>query len=300
MMPAAITASPADSFLPVPDPVAFSMFGLEIRWYAICVVLGMVLGVSLAYKLAPRKGIDPEHILDVSLWALPLGVLGARAYYVLFTWDYYSAHPDQILNIRGGGLAIHGGLIVGITTAILLVKHWKGNFWDYLDVLMPGIALGQAIGRWGNYFNSEAHGTATDLPWAIYADGELVHPTFLYESIWCLLLCIFLVWFDKHGKGNFRGRNVALYMILYSVERFFVEGLRTDSLMIGSLRQAQVISIAIAAAGIALFLVMKKIGSRAPAAVDASGTEEAEKPADTEIQERSAQDGDAEKKDETV
>ncbi len=261
-VPAALAASPADSFLPVPDPIAFRVFGLEIRWYAICVVLGMVLGVSLAYMRAPKKGIDPEHVLDIALWALPLGVIGARLYYVLFTWEYYSAHPDQILNIRGGGLAIHGGLIFGIGTAIFLIKRYKGNIRDYMDILMPGIALGQAIGRWGNYFNSEAHGVETDLPWAIYAEGKLVHPTFLYESIWCLLLCIFLIWADDHMKGGFKGRNAALYLILYSVERFFVEGLRTDSLMIGSLRQAQLISLAMIAGGIVLFFVLKKAGDR--------------------------------------
>ena len=278
--PMALSASPADSFLPVPDPVAFSFFGMDIMWYAICVVMGMVCGVGLAYKLAPRKGIDPEHILDICLWALPLGVLGARAYYVLFTWDYYSAHPEQILNIRGGGLAIHGGLILGIGTAIFLIKRWKGNIWDYLDVIMPGIALGQAIGRWGNYFNSEAHGVATDLPWAIYADGELVHPTFLYESIWCFLLCIFLVWADKHLKGGFRGRNVALYLILYSIERFFVEGLRTDSLMIGSLRQAQLISLAMIAGGIALYFLLKRADAKIAKTAEEKAPEEAPAPAD--------------------
>jgi phosphatidylglycerol:prolipoprotein diacylglycerol transferase len=256
--PMALTASPADSFLPVPDPVAFSIFGIDIMWYAVCVVMGMVCGVGLAMKLAPRKGIDPEHLLDIALWALPLGIVGARIYYVVFTWGYYKDHLDQILNLRGGGLAIHGGLILGIGTAIFMIRKFKGNILDYLDILMPGIALGQAIGRWGNYFNSEAHGVATDLPWAIYADGKLVHPTFLYESIWCLLLCIFLVWADKHLRGGFKGRNAALYLILYSIERFFVEGLRTDSLMIGNLRQAQLISLVMIAGGVILFFVLKK------------------------------------------
>ena len=289
LAPLALSASPADSFLPVPDPIAFSIFGLEIRWYAICLTLGMICGVALAYFLAPRKGIDPEHIVDVCLWALPIGIVGARLYYVIFTWDYYGAHPDQILNIRGGGLAIHGGLLFGIATGIMVIKYYKGKILDYMDVMMPGIALGQAIGRWGNYFNSEAHGVATDLPWAIYADGELVHPTFLYESIWCLLLCIFLVWADKHLKGSFPGRNVCFYLVLYSIERFFVEGLRTDSLMFGSLRQAQITSLAMIAGGIVLWFIFKNRSKNTkPAAAGAEKTEQEPVAAGASIQEGSS------------
>ena len=130
----------------------------------------------------------------------------------------------------------------------------KVNILDLLDLIFPEVALGQAIGRWGNFFNSEAHGGPTDLPWAIEVDGEMVHPTFLYESIWCLLLFIFLIWFSK--RTSFKGQIVCLYGMLYSVERFFVEGLRTDSLMIGPLRQAQVISIAIFTVSLAAYIML--------------------------------------------
>ena len=238
------------SFLPVPDPVAFKVFGLDIRWYGIMVVLGMICAVLLSQRRAPKYGIDPERVLDVVLWAIPLGVVGARAYYVIFEWSRYKDDFMQVFNMRAGGLAIHGGLIVGILTAFIITRRWGQTIWRWMDIFSPGIALGQAIGRWGNYFNSEAHGGPTTLPWAIYADGELVHPTFLYESLWCLLLCLFLLWFDAKGKKKFEGQIFLLYGILYSVERFFVEALRTDSLYIGPLRQAQMISIGVIAAAL--------------------------------------------------
>ena len=142
------------------------------------------------------------------------------------------------------------------------MRHWKQSALKWLDLAGPSIALGQALGRWGNYFNSEAHGTPTTLPWAILADGELVHPTFLYESIWCLLLCIGLCIFEKKRKKSFDGQIIMLYAILYSVERFFVEGLRTDSLWIGSLRQAQVISVCIIVLCIIGYIFLKKRGEK--------------------------------------
>ena len=247
------------SFLPVPDPVAFKVFGFEIRWYAICIVLGIIAAVIICEKRTDLYGIRPkDKVLDLVLWVIPIGVVGARLYYCLFEWENYKDDPISILYIHQGGLAIHGGLLFGIATAIIVTRRWKDDPVKWLDIIAPGIAIGQAIGRWGNYFNSEAHGTPTDLPWAIEVDGQLVHPTFLYESLWCLLLCIGLCIFEKKRKKRFDGQIFCLYVIIYSVERFFVEGLRTDSLWIGPLRQAQVISVCCVVLGIAGYVLLKK------------------------------------------
>ena len=246
-------------FLPVPDPVAFTVFGLDIMWYALFMTGSICIGFALMYFRAKKKGLDPEHVLDLAIYCVPAGILGARLYYVLFRWDYYSADLSQILNLRGGGMAIHGSLIGGIGMAIYLFRKWKEPPLKWLDLAAVSFPLAQSIGRWGNYFNSEAHGGPTDLPWAIYADGEFVHPTFLYESIWCFLLFLFLLWFDESGKKSFDGQLICMYAALYSLERIFVEGLRTDSLMIGPFKQAQVISACAIAASIALYALFRRM-----------------------------------------
>lgn len=244
-------------WLPVPDPVAFTIAGISIRWYAICLTTGMIVGLLLAYFRAPKKLLSQERILDYFIWCAPAGIIGARAYYVAFEWERYKGDLMAIFNFRGGGLAIHGTLI-GVFIALYFVsKHYKEDMLQWIELTAPCWPLAQAIGRWGNYFNSEAHGVATTLPWAIYADGEWVHPTFLYESIWCFLLFIFILWWDESGRTEFKGQLICFYMMFYSVERFFVEGLRTDSLYIGSFRQAQVLSAAAFAAGIVLYFVFK-------------------------------------------
>ena len=245
-------------FLPVPNPVAFTIFGFDIMWYGVIIVIGMILSVLLGCKRAQRYKLDPDRLIDFALYGIIAGVIGARLYYVVFEWGYYSQYPSEILNIRNGGLAIHGGLIFGVGIAIILGRIWKEDMVKWFDIIAPCVALGQAVGRWGNYFNSEAHGIETTLPWAIYADGKLVHPTFLYESIWCFLLCIFLVWFDRSGKKAFDGQISVLYLVLYSVERFFVEGLRTDSLWIGRFRQAQLISIGLILFALVLTIIWSK------------------------------------------
>ncbi len=245
-------------WLPVPNPVAFSIFGLDIMWYGICLTTGVIAGFVVLYLKAPSRGLDKEHTLDLAICGVPFGIIGARLYYVIFEWDQYKDNLKSIIDIRSGGLAIHGAIIGGFGACIVLLLIWKNeNIFDWVDMAVLGLPLGQAIGRWGNYFNSEAHGTATDLPWAIFADGEWVHPTFLYESLWCFILFLFLLWFDKH-KGKYRGQNVCLYMILYSIERFLVEGLRTDSLYIGNFRQAQVISVVMIILGIIGLSICRK------------------------------------------
>jgi len=235
-----------------PDPIAFSIGSLDVRWYGILIAAGMLLAVLISCRRAPSHGLTDNDVLDVALWMLPIGVIGARLYYVIFNHDLYHSFYD-VINIRSGGLAIHGGLIFGFLTVAVICRIKKINLLNMADLLIPTVALAQSIGRWGNFFNGEAHGGPTDLPWGILVDGVKVHPTFLYESIWCLLLFIFLsVWNNKHRTAY--GQTFALYAILYSVERFFVEALRTDSLMIGPFKQAQVISICAIAAGIILYI----------------------------------------------
>ncbi|MBR6473367.1 MAG: prolipoprotein diacylglyceryl transferase [Firmicutes bacterium] len=227
-----------------PGRVCFTIFGIDIMWYGVLIGLAFIVATIISMKRAPKLGIKPDSFLDVIIWLIPSSLIGARAYYVIFNWSYFAGDIKQILNVRAGGLAVHGGLLLGILTVYLVCRHDKENFLDMLDLCAPVIALGQAIGRWGNFFNEEAHGTETDLPWAQIIDGTGYHPTFLYESIWCFLLFLFLIWFSNH-KRSFSGQLICLYFMLYSFERFFVESLRTDSLMIGPLRQAQVISIAL-------------------------------------------------------
>ena len=224
-----------------PDPIAFNIFGVDIRWYGILIAFGMLLAVYISCKRAHTHGITEDDVLDLAVWMLPIAVIGARIYYVIFNHSLYHSFAD-VINIRNGGLAIHGGLIFGILVVIAVCKRRNINPLNMLDLIAPSVALAQAIGRWGNYFNGEAHGGPTDLPWAILVDGQLVHPTFLYESIWCLILFFALSWFDKK-KRTAMGQTLSLYLIFYSVERFLVEDLRTDSLMIGPFKQAQVISI---------------------------------------------------------
>ena len=260
--------------LPVPySDTAFTLFGMEIKWYAIMIVTGMILAVLLACKRSAKYGFDTDTILDLMLWVLPAAVIGARAYYVIFEWDRYAGNLKEILNFRGGGLAIHGGLIAAFLVAWLICRKKGLNIVKGLDMAAPSIALGQAIGRWGNYFNQEAHGGPTDLPWGILVDGEYVHPTFLYESLWCFLLVGILILIAR--KQKFDGQIILLYGILYSVERYFVEGLRTDSLWIGPFRQAQVLSLTIIVACTVLYIVLQKRAAKAAGTADAEPEAEA-------------------------
>ncbi len=239
-----------------PNPIAFTLFGLEVRWYGILIGLGFMLGILISYLRAPKMNIKPDHVLDFCIFMIPFSIIGARIYYVIFEWDYYAGDIKKMLDIRAGGLAIHGGLIVGIIVCILVCRYHKIKVFDMLDLMFPQVALGQAIGRWGNFFNSEAHGGPTDLPWGIMVDGVKVHPTFLYESIWCFLLFFFLLFVSRNKK--FPGQIVLLYGILYSVERFFVESLRTDSLMIGPFKQAQVLSIFVIILCLSIYIFLNR------------------------------------------
>ena len=238
-----------------PDPVAFTLFGMDIMWYGILIGTGFVLAIILCYKRAPKHGIQSDHILDFAIFLIPASIIGARAYYVIFSWENYVGDFWKILNIRNGGLAIHGGIIAGLIVGLLVCKYHKINFLEMADLVLPTVALAQAIGRWGNFFNSEAHGGPTDLPWAVWADGQYVHPTFLYESLWCFALFWFLLWLDK--RRAFPGQIACLYGMLYSLERCLVEQLRTDSLMIGSFKQAQILSFFVFVFCLALYIILR-------------------------------------------
>lgn len=234
------------------DPVAFQIGPLEVRWYGILIATALALGTYLAYREAARQKIHPDHVLNIVIVAMPLAFIGARIYYVVFRWfEYYRFHPSEIFAIWHGGLAIHGALLFGVLGGFLVVRRSKLNFWQMADIVAPSIILGQALGRWGNFFNQEAYGYPTDLPWGIYVAGAYRHPTFLYESLWNFAVFVFLVWFRKR-EATKSGEIFLSYLVLYSFGRFFVEGFRTDSLMLGPLRVAQVLSIALIVGGIYL------------------------------------------------
>ena len=238
--------------MPVPEPVAFTIFGIDIMWYAVLITSGMIIATVICCVRAPKHDLTSDQIINFVIICIPAAIIGARLYYVVFNWEFYASDIKKILNIRGGGLAIHGGLIFAFVAVCILCAVWKLRPLNVLDLAAPCIAIAQAIGRWGNYFNSEAHGGPTDLPWAITVNGQSVHPTFLYESIWCFLLFFFLIYVDNRRK--FEGQTLLLYGILYSAERFFVEALRTDSLMIGPFKQAQVLSLSVIAVCIIAYL----------------------------------------------
>lgn len=239
------------------NPIAFSVFGFDIRWYGIFIALAMLIASTFVLRKGKGMGISEDDLMDLIIWVLPSAIIGARVYYVLFfDLGYYLSEPMEILNLRAGGLAIHGGVIGGVLAGYFVTKKKNMPFVKLADVVAPVLILGQAIGRWGNYFNGEAHGGPTDLPWGIMVDGVKVHPTFLYESVWNFAIFAFLL--RLLNKRHFDGQVAALYLILYSIGRFFIEGLRTDSLMIGPLRVAQVISLVLIALGVAIYQWGKK------------------------------------------
>ena len=233
------------------DRVAFSIFGLDIMWYGILIAIGIVLAITASSKEASRLGYDEGQIIDICIFAIPIGIIGARLYYVIFNWNQYAGNFREIINIRGGGLAIHGGILAGVLTVWIYTKIKEIDFLITSDILVLGLPMAQAIGRWGNFINGEAHGGPTNLPWAILVEGQKVHPTFLYESTWDWMIFAYLFMFRK--KKKYEGQLLVNYIFLYSLGRFFIEGLRTDSLMLGPIRMAQFISFV----GVLVALLMK-------------------------------------------
>jgi len=223
------------------NPVAFEVFGIAIRWYGILMATAILIGSIVMIKNGKKIGVKEEDLIDLILWVLPSAIIGARLYYVAFEWQHYQGDIMKIINVRNGGMAIHGGVLGGVIAGYIFCKIRKLEFWRLADIAAPALIFGQALGRWGNFANSEAHGGPTDLPWAIVVDGIKVHPTFLYESIWNLGVLAILLVYGKKKKSH--GEIFGLYLIGYSVGRFFIEGLRTDSLMFMGMRVAQLISI---------------------------------------------------------
>lgn len=252
-----------------PGAIALQIGPLAIRWYGLLIATGVLLGTTLAHRDAIRRGIDPDRLLNAIVVAVLVALLGARLYYVLFNWDYYGANPAKILAVWEGGLAIHGGLIAGLLATILYCRYAKLSLPITLDIMAPCVAIGQAIGRWGNFFNQEAFGVPTNLPWKLYIDPahrppqlaafEYFHPTFLYESLWNLLV-FGILWFGLRKRLQARpGALTLCYLGLYSIGRFFVEGLRIDSLMLGTFRAAQVASLLlVVASGVGLSLMARR------------------------------------------
>lgn len=248
------------------NPIAFKIFGMDIRWYGIMISMGMLLGILLAKFSSKLRGVDYDELLNAVLISLPIGIVGARLYYVIFNFDYYMANKAEILNIRAGGLAIHGGLIFGIFSAYIYFKHKKISFLKYADAAVPSIILAQALGRWGNFFNQEAHGGPVTYEFiskfpqfiqnGMHIGGVYYHPTFLYESIWNIGIMVVLLMLLK--KSLREGIVLFSYIGLYSVGRYFIEGLRTDSLMLGPFRQAQLISLTGVAIWIVFLLITRK------------------------------------------
>jgi len=248
------------------NPVAFSIFGLDIMWYGILIAFGVIAAIILSEYICKINDTSFDEIINIFLVAFPAGVIGARLYYVAFEFDYYKNNLVDILNIRQGGLAIHGGIIFSMLAAYIYTRVKKESFLKFVDTAAPCIVIAQAIGRWGNFFNSEAHGGAVSLSFiqkfpefiqkGMNINGIYYHPTFLYESIWDLCICIILIALIK--KKPRRGTVIASYAGLYSLGRFFIEGLRTDSLMFGNIRMAQFVSIlGILICVIALLIIYK-------------------------------------------
>jgi phosphatidylglycerol---prolipoprotein diacylglyceryl transferase len=254
------------------DPTAFSLGPFTVQWYAIFIMTGAFLAAILAGKLAEFRGLKSDAIFDIALVSIISGVIGARLYFVMLEWDYYGQNLVQILNIPRGGLSIHGAIIFGVAAIILMTWRMKQPVLSWLDVAAPAVALGQAIGRWGNYANQEAFGTPTDRPWGIeirpenrpaeYADATHFHPTFFYESVLNLInaaLLTFLIVRFSGEKWMRAGDILAVYLITYGMIRIPLEWLRTDSLYIGPMPAAYWLSGALILGGIVLLVLNRTV-----------------------------------------
>ncbi|HAB9709614.1 TPA_asm: prolipoprotein diacylglyceryl transferase [Listeria monocytogenes] len=235
------------------DPVAIQIGSISVKWYGVIIASAVVIALLLALSEANKRKMDKEIIVDLLIWAIPISIISARIYYVIFEWDFYKNNLGEIVKIWHGGIAIYGALIGAVLTAIIFSRIKKISFWQLADVVAPSLIIAQAIGRWGNFMNQEAHGAETTrsfleslhLPDFIinqmYIDGAYYQPTFLYESLWNVLGFVILL-IIRRTKIR-RGELFLGYVIWYSFGRFFIEGMRTDSLMWGDFRVSQALSL---------------------------------------------------------
>ncbi len=255
------------------DPVAFNLGPLSVRWYGIIIAVGILLGYFVAQRALVKAGLHKDTLVDIIFYSALFGFIAARIYFVIFQWPYYAENPSEIIKIWHGGIAIHGGLIGGFIAGVIVCKVKNLNPFQIGDIVAPSIILAQGIGRWGNFMNHEAHGGPVSrafleqlhLPNFIienmYINGQYYHPTFLYETIWDVAGFIILVNIRKHLK---LGETFFLYLTWYSIGRFFIEGLRTDSLMLTSnIRVAQLVSILLILISISL-IVYRRIKYNPP------------------------------------
>lgn len=270
-----------------PGPVLVELGPLTIRWYGLLIASAVLIGVSLSQALAKRRQVDPDLIGDLIIWLVVAAIPSARLYYVLFQWQEYAQRPEDIIAIWKGGIAIHGAILGGLVASLIFAKVKRVSFWQLADLVAPSLILGQAIGRWGNFFNSEAFGRPTNLPWKLFIPPEnrpagyenvaYFHPTFLYESLWNLMvfgILITLFFRGLRGKPALRvGTLFLVYLVSYSLGRFWIEGLRTDSLMIGPLRIAQIISLVEISIGLAGLFWLYRLRRPLPDVVAAQDAE---------------------------
>ncbi|NJR25716.1 MAG: prolipoprotein diacylglyceryl transferase [Richelia sp. CSU_2_1] len=252
-----ILAQPLGFQFTSPGPIIFELGPVAVRWYGLLIASAVLIGVSLSQYLAEKRRVNPELLGDLAIWLVVGAIPCARIYYVAFEWRQYVDRPEDLIAIWKGGIAIHGAILGGAIAALIFAKIQRVSFWQLADLVAPSAILGQAIGRWGNFFNSEAFGRPTDLPWKLYippnsrppeyTNFEYFHPTFLYESLWNLAvfgLLLTLFFRDLQGKIRLKiGALFLIYITAYSCGRVWIEGLRTDSLMFGPLRTAQMVSL---------------------------------------------------------
>lgn len=246
------------------DPVAFKLGPIAVRWYGIIIACGIIIAYLVGQREMVKRGFKEDTLTDLLIWAVPIAIISARIYYVAFEWSYYKDHLNELISIWNGGIAIHGALIGSVITAIVFAKKRKISFWKLADVIAPSIIIGQIIGRWGNFMNQEAYGGPVSrafledlyIPnWIIEqmnVGGIYHHPTFLYESLWNIVGLILLLVLRKVNLR--RGEMFLTYIIWYSFGRYFIEAMREDSLYIGPLRMAQMISIVALVVAVVIFI----------------------------------------------
>ena len=249
--------------LKLDPPASFTVFGFTIYFYGVLIALGFLLAILYCARRAPSFGIPQDDFYDMLLWLIPLVIVGARLYYVLFRLDYYLAHPAEIIAIRDGGLAIYGGVIAGAAVIWIFCRKKKISVPAMLDLAIHGLLIGQILGRWGNFMNREAFGAETQIfcRMGLTPPGGqtvYVHPTFLYESLWNLACLIFLIVWARRGRRKYDGQCALIYFFWYGLGRAWIEGLRSDSLYIGNtgLRVSQLLSVVLCLGALALLIVL--------------------------------------------